>query len=214
MAPTPFTKNHTDHSNNSGYQFEFHCDKCGNGYRSTFQTSTLGVAAGLLKAAGSIFGGGRLSSAGWGADYVKDALRGPQWDAAFQQAVEELRPKFHQCTRCGKWVCPDVCWNETRQLCEACAPNLQEHAGAIQAQVAVEQAWEKARKADQTAGLDLAAEQSAACPKCKASLSAGAKFCSSCGTVVGKAAKGFCAECGAELAATAKFCPGCGKPAK
>ena len=93
-TPTPFTKNFTDHSNNSGYQFEFHCDKCGNGFRSTFQTSTLGVAAGLLKAAGSIFGG-RLSSVGYGADNLKDALRGPQWDTAYQEAVAEIRPKFH-----------------------------------------------------------------------------------------------------------------------
>lgn len=209
---TPFTRNYTDHSNQSGYQFEFHCDKCGNGFRSTFDTSKLGVAAGLLQAAGSLFGG-QLASAGWGAQHVKDALRGPAWDEAFQKAVAELRPKFHQCTRCGKWVCPEVCWNEARQLCEACAPNLQEQAASIQAQVAVEQAWDKARRSDQTAGLDLAAEQVAACPKCKASLQPKAKFCSSCGAPAGGAAKRFCAECGGELAAGAKFCAGCGKPA-
>ena len=214
MAPIPFTKNFTDHSNNTGYQFEFHCDKCGNGFRSSFQTSTLGVAAGILKAAGSLFGGGKLASAGWGADHLKDALRGPQWDSAFQAAVEEIRPRFHQCTRCGKWVCPEVCWNEGRQLCEDCAPNLQEQAAAIQAQVAVEQAQEKARKSDQTGGLDLAAEQIAACPKCRASLQLGAKFCSACGTAIGQAAKSFCSECGGPLAAGAKFCAGCGKPAK
>ena len=27
--------------------------------------------------------------AGWGADHVKDALRGPAWDSAFQKAIEE-----------------------------------------------------------------------------------------------------------------------------
>ncbi len=206
----PFTRNYTDHSNDSGFQFEFHCDKCGNGYRSTYQASTMGLAAGLLRAAGSIFGGA-LSSAGSGASQVKDMLRGPAWDSAFKEATEEIRPKFHQCTRCGKWVCPDVCWNAERQLCEACAPDLQEQAAAAQAHVAVEQVWEKARKTDQTSGLDTGTKQVGACPKCQASLPVGAKFCTSCGTPV--SAKTLCAGCGAELAPRAKFCAECGKPA-
>lgn len=212
MAPTPFTKNHTDHSNNTGFQFEFHCDKCGNGYRSTFQVSKLGVAAGLLRAAGSIFGGS-FGSVGAGADHVKDALRGEAWDSAFKEAVEEIRPKFRQCTKCGHWVCPEVCWNEERGMCEDCAPNLQEHAASIQAQVAVEQAWDKARKADQTEGLDLSQKQAASCPKCGAGLQPKAKFCSGCGSPVGQKAKKFCAECGTEMLPTAKFCGGCGAKA-
>jgi hypothetical protein len=212
MAPTPFTKNHTDHSNNTGFQFEFHCDKCGNGYRSTFQVSKLGVAAGLLRAAGSIFGGS-FGSVGAGADHVKDALRGEAWDSAFKEAVEEIRPKFRQCTKCGHWVCPEVCWNEERGMCEDCAPNLQEHAAAIQAQVAVEQVWEKARKVDQTDGMDVSAKQAASCPKCGAGVQPKAKFCSSCGSPVGQKAKRFCAECGGELLPTAKFCGGCGAKA-
>jgi ribosomal protein L40E len=206
----PFTRNYTDHSNDSGFQFEFHCDKCGNGYRSSYQASTLGLAAGFLRAAGSIFGGA-LSSAGSGANQVKDMLRGPAWDSAFKEATEEIRPKFHQCTRCGKWVCPDVCWNAERQLCEECAPDLQEQAASAQAHVAVEQVWDKARKTDQTGGLDTAVKQVGACPKCQASLAVGAKFCTSCGTPV--ASKTICAGCGAELQPRAKFCGECGKPA-
>src|SRR5947207_5172902 len=160
MATQSFTRNHRDHSNDGGYQFEFFCDKCGNGHRSTYQTSGMGLASSLLKAAGSIFGGGLLQ-AGWGADHVKDALRGPAWDSAFKSAIEECKPQFRQCTRCGIWACPEVCWNEARGLCENCAPNLNEQAAAIQAQVAVEQTWEKARGADQMRGLDVA-EQVAA----------------------------------------------------
>lgn len=212
MGATAFTRNYTDHSNDSGYQFEFHCDKCGNGYRSSFKTSTLGVAASLLKAAGSLLGG-RLNQVGYGADHVKDAFRGEAWDSAFQEAVAELKPKFHQCTKCGQWVCPDVCWNEERGLCEACAPRLQEHAASIQAQVAVEQVWEKARKSDQTQGLDVEAKQQAACTKCGTSLQPKAKFCTSCGTPVAAGAKKFCGECGAEVPANAKFCGGCGAKA-
>jgi hypothetical protein len=32
----PFTDNYVDLSNDSGYQFEFRCERCGNGYRSPF----------------------------------------------------------------------------------------------------------------------------------------------------------------------------------
>jgi hypothetical protein len=213
MSSQPFTKNYRDHSNDTGFQFEFFCDKCGNGHRSTFRTNKIGVAAHLLKAAGSLFGGG-LHSAGYGAGHVHDALRGPAWDSAYKDAIEEARPRFKQCTRCGNWVCPEVCWNHPRGLCEACAPDLAEHAPAIQAQVAVEQGYEQARQGDQMRGFDMQAVASvgAACSKCQASLAAGAKFCAQCGTPVPTRAAGpkFCAQCGGALAAGARFCSGCG----
>lgn len=207
-----FTRNFTDRCNDTGFQFEFHCDKCGNGHMSTFQTNKLGMAAGFLKAASSLFGTGH--GAGWAADHAKDALRGPQWDGAFRAAVEEMMPKFRQCTRCGKWVCPKVCWNEKRNLCEDCAPDLAEQAAAIQAQVAVEQAWEKARGADQLRGFDVnQADRVAACPHCNARVEGTGPFCTSCGksrTPAASAAKQFCAQCGTEVPAAAKFCSGCG----
>lgn len=213
MSAQGFTRNYNDHSNDQGYQFEFICDHCGNGYRSSFQTSTMGLASSLLKAAGSLFGG--LGQLGYGADHVKDALRGPAWDSAFQAAIQEIRPKFHQCTRCGKWVCPEVCWNQARGLCEECAPDIGEQAAAIQAQVAVEQAWEKARGSNQLGGMDLSQPVAVgqACAKCQSTLAAGAKFCASCGTPVQSAAQSrFCSQCGGNLAPGARFCAQCGKP--
>ena len=87
MAARGFTKNYRDHSNDHGYQFEFFCDKCGNGFRSSFKTSTMGLAASVIKAAGALFGGS-LYRAGWGADQLKDAFRGPAWDGAFNEAIE------------------------------------------------------------------------------------------------------------------------------
>jgi hypothetical protein len=216
MAAQPFTKNHSDHSNDTGFQFEFFCDKCGSGHRSAFQTSSLGVAAQLLKAAGALLGGGAYR-AGWGADHVKDAFRGPAWDAAFKKAVEESRPKFRQCTRCGKWVCPEVCWNHTRGQCEECAPDLREHAVAAQAQVAVDQTWESARKVDQMRGLDVqsaAVSSAMQCQACQSSLSEGARFCPGCGAAVSavaaKAGPKFCSGCGSQLQAGARFCQNCG----
>ncbi len=209
MALIQFTKNYTDRSNDTGFQFEFHCDKCGNGFMSAFQTSSMGVASSLLKAAGSLFGGSAWNVANAG-DHVKDMLRGSAWDAAYKTAVDEGKQKFKLCTKCGRWVCPEVCWNHDRGLCEECAPNLAEHAASIQAQVAVEQTWEKARGTDQTQGLDVKAPRAATCAKCGATLTGG-KFCGECGTPV--AQKVFCTECGAERPPTAKFCPGCGAKA-
>ncbi|HSD90461.1 MAG TPA: zinc ribbon domain-containing protein [Kofleriaceae bacterium] len=215
MAVQAFTRNHTDHSNDTGYQFEFHCDKCGNGYRSTFQASALGVGSKIAKGLGSLFGGSRLWGAGVAADYMKDGLRGSGWDDAFKKAIEEIKPKFHQCTRCGNWVCPEVCWNEARGLCEACAPDLAEEAAHHQAQIASQQIAGKMHQVDLVEGVDVKQQMLAGCPHCKARLAPGAKFCASCGKPVGQtaAANKFCTGCGGQLQAGAKFCASCGTPA-
>ena len=46
-----------------------------------------------------------------------------------------------------------------------------------------------------------------ACPKCGASVKAGARFCPECGTKLGGVT---CPKCGASVKADAKFCPECG----
>jgi hypothetical protein len=215
MGSIAFTRNYADHSNDTGYQFEFNCDKCGNGHRSTFQASALGVGSKIAKGLGSLFGGGGLWNAGQAGEYMKDGLRGPAWDTAFQKAIDEIRPKFHQCTRCGNWVCPEVCWNESRQLCEGCAPDLAEEASSMQAHIAAEQAGEKMRAVDQVADFDPRAQMLSGCPHCKARLAAGAKFCAGCGKPVGTpvaSQQKFCTGCGGKLAVGAKFCSGCGAP--
>ena len=216
MSAQAFTRNYTDHSNDTGFQFEFHCDKCGNGYRSTFKANKTGVASKFLHAAGSMFGGS-LWSAGNAADYMKDGLRGQAWDNAFKEAIEEIKPKFHQCSRCGIWVCPEVCWNAERGMCENCAPDLMEEASSAQAQAAAEQVRTKAREHDQTGGLDMSQKQglAAACPSCGTKVTPGSRFCAGCGKPVAAAApaqKAFCTQCGAEKPPGARFCPGCGSP--
>lgn len=209
MALTAFTRNHTDRSSDKGYQFEFFCDKCGTGLRSSFQANKLGIAAGLLRAASSVLGG-RLGGAAQGADYVRDALRGEGWDAAFKDAIDEARPRFRQCKRCGKWVCPEVCWNEMRTLCKSCAPDAAEEGSALQARLDAQALEQKMRAPEPVAAAAASGAADKLCPHCDAAIDAAAKFCPECGKSL--AAPAACSKCGAPLAGSGKFCPECGEP--
>ena len=47
-----FTDNYADRSSDDGYQFEFFCRRCGNGYSSPFQHSVTGFGGRLLRLGG------------------------------------------------------------------------------------------------------------------------------------------------------------------
>ena len=206
MSTIRFTRNHDDLSTDRGFQFKFYCDRCGNGYLSSFQTSVTGMATGLMSAAGSMLGGvfGRASS---GAYEFQRAVGGKAHDSALRTAVEEIKQQFKQCNRCGKWVCPEVCWNTKRGMCIECAPDLGQEMAAAQAQATKDQVWQKAGETDFTKKLDLTEDVVALCPSCGAK-TGGAKFCPECGTKV--SAKSKCASCGADYDPGVKFCPECG----
>jgi hypothetical protein len=208
MPTIPFTSNYDDLSSNRGFQFKFHCQKCGNGYLSTFKASKLGMAASAAGAAASLLGGvfGRAAAS---AQQLESLVGGPLHDAALNEAVAEISPLFKQCTRCGQWVCEPVCWNKKAQLCESCAPDLDEEIASAQAQAAKEQAIEKVKAVDWLADRKIDQATAAACPKCGAKTQGG-KFCPECGTTLAQKRK--CAACGAESDGTPKFCPECGKP--
>lgn len=208
MATIPFTDNYTDLSSNRGFQFKFFCQKCGNGYMSTFKTNTLGAAASAASAVSSLLGG-FFGRAAQGAEQLQAMVAGPQHDSALKEAVEEIRPLFKQCSRCGNWVCEPVCWNKKAGLCEGCAPDLDEEVSAAQAQAARDQVIEKAKAVDYVGARDLSRVAAVNCPKCGAKTQGG-KFCPECGTTIAQKKK--CAACGAEAEGTPKFCPECGKP--
>jgi hypothetical protein len=206
MSMIRFTQNYDDLSTDRGFQFRFHCDRCGNGQMSSFQTSVIGVAGGLLHAAGNIFGG-ILGSAGNSAYEVQRAVGGKAHDDALATAVEEMRPHFRQCGRCGKWVCPDVCFNTKRGLCMECAPDLENEIAAAQAQAMKDQVWQKAGETDLISKVDIKKEVVAYCPECGAKAQ-GSKFCPECGKKLH--AMNTCPKCSAECEAGTKFCPECG----
>jgi hypothetical protein len=214
MASIQFTANHQDLSTDRGYQFKFLCDKCGNGHLSSFVPSLAGTVGGVMRAAGNLFGGvfGRIGSASY---EMQRATGGKAHDDAFAAAVAECKQFFKQCTRCGKWVCPDVCWNAKAGLCEGCAPDLDEEIAAGRAQAMADaarvQLQAKAQGTDYVADVDVSKAGQAptllACPACGAR-NAGNRFCMECGTSL--ATRLVCTGCGHELASRSKFCPECG----
>jgi hypothetical protein len=206
MGSIEFVENYDDLSTDLGFQFRFRCDRCGNGFESTFVSSTVGVAGSFLRAAGGLLGG-VVGQAGSSSYEIQRAIGGPAHDRALRDAVAELKPKFDQCRRCGKWTCKSVCRNAAKGLCKDCAPDLADEAASAQAAAAVEQVREKARASDQTGGLDVASPTAAQCPKCGAGTTGG-KFCTECGAAL--AAKTACPKCKASVAAGARFCPACG----
>lgn len=208
MSRIEFTGNYEDLSTDRGYQFKFYCEKCGNGYMSSFKASKLGLAASAAQAAGSLFGGvfGRVSDTAY---QIQRAVGGPAHDAALREAVEEIRPLFKQCTRCGNWICEPICFNKKAQLCESCAPDLDEELASAQAEAAKQQAFERAQQVDwlKTHGRDVAKPAAAVCSSCGAK-TGNAKFCPECGTPTQQ--KRGCDSCGAQVEGSPKFCPECG----
>lgn len=213
----PFTNNYTDNSTREGYQFEFHCQRCGNGYSSSFQHSVMGFGGRMLNLGGGILGGAvgdRASRVGGAAEWMRDGDRGSTRDKALAKAVAEVRDQFEQCHRCGQWVCRRVCWNQERGLCTSCAPKLDHEIAGIQAAVQVEQLNVKLRENSLIGALNTSDQGTGLCPKCGES-AGGGKFCQHCGTPLAAApaaTKKFCANCGSQLSG-AKFCAECGTPA-
>ncbi len=207
MALIQFTRNHTNHSTDKGYQFEFFCDRCHNGFRSEFKASMTGFAASALRAAGGIFGG-LLGQAGSSTYEIQRAVAGPAHDKAFREAIEEAKPHFRQCPRCSRWVCGATCWNQGRSLCFDCAPDIQTELASAQVHATVDQLRAKVQQQDMTAGINTTAEAVARCPHCGA-LAQSSKFCAECGKPLRP--KDACGKCGAKVQAGTKFCPECGE---
>ena len=201
MGMIRLTANYDDLSTDKGYQFKFYCDRCHNGHMSRFQLSMAGTAGSLLRAAGDLFGG-ILGSAGNSAYEIQRAVGGKAHDSALEVAVEEGKQFFRQCTRCGSWVCPDVCWNASASLCENCAPDYHEEFASSQAHAKVAAARDQlnrmAEQIDYASGANMAVD---------AQVSAASTVCTSCGA---KASGKFCGECGAPTTAAKLTCPGCG----
>ncbi len=205
-----FVSNYNDHSTDTGFQFEFSCDRCGTGYRTKFQPSAAGTVSNVLDGASSLFGGifGQAANIG---ERVRSAGWQQARDRAFSIAIQEIRPSFIQCPRCQSWVCRAKCWNTKKGLCKNCAPDMGVEMSAAQASRSVEEVWAHAAMSEEDKQLaegNWRETIRASCPECEAPLATNAKFCPNCGAALKKAT--HCSECGAKLQPGAKFCAECG----
>lgn len=205
-----FVSNYQDMSTDTGFQFEFTCNRCGSGVRMPFKGWSVGTASNVLETASSLFGGLFNSAADLG-ERVRSAAWQKAHDEAFEEALEKARPMFVQCPRCSAWVCRKSCWNTKRGLCKDCAPDLGVEMSAAQSSRSIEEVWAHAAMAEEDKHLDKAQWREtirASCPECGAPLASNAKFCPECGAKLKE--KRFCTECGTAMPPNAKFCPECG----
>ena len=202
-----FTGNYDDLSTDMGFQFKFVCERCDNGYMSSYQSNKVGMMGGFLRGASNFVG----DSLGKGADSaynVQQAIGGKQHDGALRKAVEEIRPLFKQCRNCGNWLCEQICWNKTANMCKACAPIAEEVETSARAQFVATQVNNDQFLEENIRMSEKGKEVARNCDSCGAE-TLGKKFCPGCGKPVAVGAA-FCGQCGAKATPGAKFCGECG----
>lgn len=213
MSSFQFTQNYRDLSTDQGFQFEFYCDRCHSGHRTRFKPRPASMVDEALGAASGLFGGVLGGVFGRASD-VTSRAKSATWerahDAAFQEAMRELLPSFHQCPRCTTWV-DDQCWIDARGLCKTCAPDVAEETAHAQVEAEIA-ATRDSVYAAATPRQDLVKQTvTLTCPHCGADTHGG-KFCPECGKPTTR--ERFCGQCGAKMPSTVKFCPECGTSAQ
>ena len=216
-ALIPFTSNYTDVSTYEGYQFEFHCQRCGNGYRSAFRHSVTGFGGRLAALGGGILGGeigSRVQEVGLLAQWDRSSTRGSTNDRRLLEAAQDVAGHFVQCRGCAEWVCRDVCWDDRAGRCRRCAPPApapgygppQPGYGPPQPGYGPPPGYEPPRVSLRHPGRSTA--PTACCTNCGATTAG--RFCAQCGSPLAPPA---CEGCGAPSHGT-PFCPQCGTPAR
>lgn len=195
-----FTRRYVDRSKNTGFQFEFFCDRCNKGHLTPFRIHALGVVTSIWDATDwkkekeKEFDFDTLKK-----DVSKLFLKGKAWIEAYTNAVEEAQKYFKHCARCLKWVCPKECFNSRANLCQGCAPLTEAEKAALQAE-------ERRKSSSKTAEP---ADAPRICPHCGKSNPV-ATFCADCGKKVVQDI--FCSSCGVKWSTEKKmkYCPRCG----
>ena len=212
-----FTRNYEDNSTESGFQFTFYCDLCGDGYKSRFIESQTSKKTGFLRGLGRAvsFGADVVGRSGFGGtfergtDILGERFEGmsPEWqkehEEAFIVAQNEAKGHFMRCPKCRKYVCEND-WNEQDNLCVECAPRENVEVTAARAEKMVE---DIRKKADETQVFTGEIERrQTICPQC-GKPSGGGKFCNNCGAPLSLQ---VCPKCGAKNVAGTRFCGECG----
>lgn len=200
-----FTRRYVDKSKNTGFQFEFFCDRCNKGHLTPFRIHALGVVTSIWDATD------------WKKEKEKDFdfdtlkkdvsrlfFKGKAWVEAYTNAVEEAQKYFKHCARCLKWVCPKSCYNPRANLCQGCAPLTEAEKKALQAEERRRESGGRSKEPAEPVDAPRL------CPHCGISNPVGT-FCADCG---GKIVQDiFCPGCGCKWSTEKKmkFCPRCGE---
>jgi len=210
VAPVAFTGNVLDLCNENGFQWEFTCDRCDNGFRSPFEQNVASRGRGILRMAGEWFGG-KVETFSSGVEEFNDygyiGEESATKDRHFARAVDVVRPNFRQCRGCGDWACAQFCWNTDVGQCLECSPLAAEELARAQAEARGHQLRERASQQDQLDGMDTATRPKLRCDTCGGS-TPGGKFCQHCGTAL--LTEIHCGQCGTPASPGASFCAKCG----
>ncbi len=126
MTPDALMRDYEDLSTDAGFQFRFHCPRCDAAYVSRFQPCVQEVGEVLLAPVGEL-----LAEVQHETSEEQIAEGAPEHESALRVAAPEASEHFHECPRCGEWVC-DECWNSAILQCEKCAPSeADEHEAAV-----------------------------------------------------------------------------------
>lgn len=220
-------ENYDDQCNEMGFQFEFHCDICGNSFQSEFvnsssyghrkRTEVLGNAASFV---GNILGG-KLGSIGDMIDHGTDVINENKDDEAylrekeeaFLEAEEEAKKHLHRCKKCNRWVC-DECYNAKTGLCRDCyEEKMNEEMYKAQEREErrkekEEEQKEKEREQRERQKEREREQREKEKEREKAEKKAKKVVCSKCGAEIPEGMK-FCGQCGAPVIRE-KICPNCG----
>ncbi len=205
MSEIRLSDNHRDLSTNSGFQFEFFCERCGETWRSPFDRYAAGTFEGLVGAADGLLGG-IFGSARNALNALSTAGYATAKDGGLARACVAARDHFHRCPRCSNNFCND-CWNADEGTCITCVPRLEAAVAAINREAKIERARTVAFDRATVSDADLRARV-VSCPSCHAAVGQG-KFCPECGASVSLTRA--CSGCGADMPRAAKFCPECGE---
>ncbi|GAA2129507.1 hypothetical protein GCM10009760_00770 [Kitasatospora kazusensis] len=211
-----FSNNYRDmceqYGTGAGFQFEFHCSRCSDTWRSPFEVFSAGRAASWVNkgvsAAWSMLSGNGGSTITNAADGLAGAAWGKSRDTAFERAIENAQGHFDRCARCTSYVC-GKCWNAGLGLCFSCAPDTAAEAEAARRRGVNDMVGERAYAAGQQTGqgYDVSAPRQLVCPQCNHETH-GAAFCGSCGFKL--ASPSACGSCQADVPEGSAFCPSCG----
>jgi hypothetical protein len=212
MGEIKFSDNYSDlsvqHGVNAGFQFEFHCERCNDTWRTGFVPYRSGQASGWVGKAAGLFGG-ILGGVGEAAEGLAQSGWREARDTAFKDAIGSAMGHFNRCAKCFQYVCA-TCFNKSGGLCYNCAPSAEVEIEASRAQGMASAAGEKAALEGNRRGqkMDVTRDSQLVCPQCRAETH-GAKFCPECGMKL--AVAGQCPGCNAAVQPGAKFCPECGQ---